>query len=1002
MRTYLVNGILLLAFILVQGSLISVRAGVSSEHTILFERNDIRTDKRGEYDVIYLGNCDISRDEGKPQLPVYYFSIEIPLNQIIEGVEVVLTTSENLPNNFYVFPAQPSSILMKEGEQITFTPPDEVVYNSSDLFPPRIIEAGKPGFKRGTKLASLKIYPLQYRPADGTMIFHSEIKFRIHYSLLEVSEQGIRSLMDTEDAPQKQYVIITDESLVNAFQPLGDWKRKKGVPDTIVTTLWIYSQYPGTDDQERIRNFIVDAYQNWGTVWVLLGGDTDVIPARVAFAMDCEAGFHDDENELQADLYYAALDGNWDENQNQIYGEVADSVDLYPEVFVGRAPVSTQAQAQVFVDKILTYEKNPDLSYLDQALFFAEILWFDPYTNEGIAKDMIDEQFLLPQFDPVTKLYEANGNESPALVIAAIESGQNIINHAGHGGTAAMGAGAGTLRNADIDSLNHPDKYGVLFSIGCWTTAFDYDCIAEHWVQNPAGGGVAFIGNSRYGWGSPGNPGYGISDLFDRRFYQSIFEDEIYNIGAALAGAKAHFIPVSQGENVYRWHQYQLTLLGDPQMPLWTDVPHNLTVSFPHQIPVGQNNFTVTVTDSSDRSIEGARVCLFKENGVYKFGFTDISGQITFDIAPISPGDMDVTVTAHNFLTFEEAASVFAEGPYVGVSDVQFEDANSDGTLNPGERIEMSLTLKNFGNQTAQEVAVDFSTSCPFITILNWNGDFDDIVPGDSVTVDSAVVFDLSGDCMNGKVGYLDLLVSDAENHNWPHTIGITVATPILGFGNYTIDDGDSLPEPGEEVAMIVILENKGLAYAANTSAILTTLDEYLTVTVDSAGYGNIIPDSSGTSSTAYQLSIAENCPDTHFAFLNLNLFTGNYTFSDTFIFAVGEAGFFDDMESGEGGWTHSGDDDLWGISSNRSHSGSYSWYCGEEADSQYHNDMEASLVSQEIILPPASYLSFWHWYEVTIYGVDGFYVEITDDGGENWTTYDFIGSGGALVNPLL
>ncbi|MBL7074565.1 T9SS type A sorting domain-containing protein, partial [candidate division KSB1 bacterium] len=46
--------------------------------------------------------------------------------------------------------------------------------------------------------------------------------------------------------------------------------------------------------------------------------------------------------------------------------------------------------------------------------------------------------------------------------------------------------------------------------------------------------------------------------------------------------------------------------------------------------------------------------------------------------------------------------------------------------------------------------------------------------------------------------------------------------------------------------------------------------------------------------------------------------------------------------------------------------------------------------------------LSFWHWYEVTIYGVDGFYVEITDDGGENWTTYDFIGSGGALVNPLL
>jgi hypothetical protein len=43
--------------------------------------------------------------------------------------------------------------------------------------------------------------------------------------------------------------------------------------------------------------------------------------------------------------------------------------------------------------------------------------------------------------------------------------------------------------------------------------------------------------------------------------------------------------------------------------------------------------------------------------------------------------------------------------------------------------------------------------------------------------------------------------------------------------------------------------------------------------------------------------------------------------------------------------------------------------------------------------------LSFWLWYDVTIYGVDGIYVEVSN--GTDWETYDFIGSGGAL-NPFL
>ena len=43
-----------------------------------------------------------------------------------------------------------------------------------------------------------------------------------------------------------------------------------------------------------------------------------------------------------------------------------------------------------------------------------------------------------------------------------------------------------------------------------------------------------------------------------------LFTEDIYHIGQTLATSKALFIPFSGQENVYRWHQYEVNLLGDP------------------------------------------------------------------------------------------------------------------------------------------------------------------------------------------------------------------------------------------------------------------------------------------------------------------------------------------------------------------------------------------------------------------------------------------------------
>ena len=137
-----------------------------------------------------------------------------------------------------------------------------------------------------------------------------------------------------------EYLIVTTDALVPAFQRLADWKTASGVPAAVRTLSFIRQQYPvAVDDPERIRLFIRDAYSRWGTRWVLLGGDTELLPPRIAHVQ-----FLDDEF-VPTDLYFSCLDGNWNADGDSTFADAfagsfdpGDDADLLPEVYVGRAP----------------------------------------------------------------------------------------------------------------------------------------------------------------------------------------------------------------------------------------------------------------------------------------------------------------------------------------------------------------------------------------------------------------------------------------------------------------------------------------------------------------------------------------------------------------------------------------------------------------------------------------------------------------------------------------
>jgi autotransporter-associated beta strand protein len=99
-----------------------------------------------------------------------------------------------------------------------------------------------------------------------------------------------------------------------------------------------------------------------------------------------------------------------------------------------------------------------------------------------------------------------------------------------------------------------------------------------------------------------------------------------------------------------------------------------------------------------------------------------------------------------------------------------------------------------------------------------------------------------------------------------------------------------------------------------------------------------------------------------------------------------GETLVADNVENGANGWSHSGPQDQWHISTNRFRSAGHSWYCGTETSRTYTNDMNCSLVSTSMLLGTGAKISFQHYCN-KVEGFDYAYVEISTNNGATYTT---------------
>jgi hypothetical protein len=150
---------------------------------------------------------------------------------------------------------------------------------------------------------------------------------------------------------------------------------------------------------------------------------------------------------------------------------------------------------------------------------------------------------------------------------------------------------------------------------------------------------------------------------YDRYFFRSFFNQNHYKLGDLFSDHKMDAYFSMNQDDLNKYIFSELTLLGDPELPLWMDNPSSFIVDHPTDIIAESSTFTVHVEKSDGTDIEDAYVCLWKVDDIYLTNYTDSSGNITFNISPSSEGNMYVTVTKQNYIPYEGNVNVTYNQP---------------------------------------------------------------------------------------------------------------------------------------------------------------------------------------------------------------------------------------------------------------------------------------------------------------------------------------------------
>ena len=942
--------------------------------------------ERDGYQQIGLQGCLPYGTVGEPTLPWQSVSLILPQGQEAVSINMEFADFVELEGSFNLYPYQQPRPISSEKE-IPFAK-KESLYRSETAYPATGHGRVNTQYLNGVAVAISGFTPLRYVPVTGKVSYAQTVTVTIETSMSrddhsrklwltpenEASLQRLAqnaNLLNTyskrgRDIGGYDMLVITKAEWIEHFGEYLNLYNDKGIRTRIVALEDIYASMEGCDEQEQIRNYIIQEYENNGIQMVSLGGDVSIVPYRSLYCW-AQEGY---EDQLPSDMYYACLDGTLNDDNDDRWGEV-DEDDLLPEIGIGRLPFNNETQFNNIMNKTLSYLQTPVLGEFTFPILGAEHLG-DGYFGSDDLERLIGENndfdyttYCYPE-DYTFKRYYASPTKtwSGGEFKRVIGTGGQYVHHVGHANSDFVAGWEGSSVNNSFFSANDgvTHNYMLFHSHGCICGNFPIGCILEKMVTVP-NGFVVTTGNSRYGWYVPW--GDGMAAHIHREFVDAYCHDHIATVGMALREAKiasAPWVeipyidengePTGEENGCLRWNLYCLNVLGDAAIYPWFEEPFTPNVVFEQGLKTGTAATTVHVSHF-DAPLDNFRVSLFDGETLLGLGITDENGdaELTFSPALDVIGEMRLVVTGQSAWpqSFDvmgfDSNDAYIYGDIIGLDGIP--EFNTNRYVN--------IDLHNVGDQAAFDVEAQISTDCEYVSVYPSNLIVANLAANSTMNFEQGAYINIADNVPDQTILTLNLTTTTGDV---AHTTSrqFLLLAPNLQFGDLEIieiqGDQNGYFDPGEQVIMRIHGKNIGHATAPSTYVTVYCDDARLSFADNTVQVGNV--DSDGDFTADFIITSDPDIVNGTIFNLDMTLNTGSYATQMDYSTSIGlvretfESADFSYME-----WFHEGDLP-WTVTDEEAHTGTYSARSGAIGD----NEVTRLIIYADILNDGE--ISFW------------------------------------------
>ncbi len=776
--------------------------------------------------VTMLEGVPFRPDEGSPAVPQITRLYIIPNTGSVEAV--VRDLEYDLMENYSPFPYyDPDSREVKASES----------FRRNAWYPENVVEISDPMIFRDYRVVAITLFPVQVNPVTRQARHYNSIDV----DLVANNSPGTNELLNPR-APSARYIPIYQE-LISNFDDAA---------------LFETEQLPGSYMIIAKENATVDRWVDSLASWRRLCGYDVIADVRnnwTASQMRTEIRNRWLNSPVDAPLEYVCLMGDdqgtfavpTHSTEYDHYFALANDGDEIEDFGVGRLPIYMTSQFPLLHNKLMAYERTPDLSdssWFRRTFFAAGV--GNGVTSNSLFAQWADQQLRMNTSLDSNLIFRYINSPIPEdTFITALNDGVSLV----------------VWRSSYIDQIPSPllewisgPRQPIGVFISCMTDGF-----AEQFVlagtANSLRGGVCAVGQA----GTTSVTSMNLT--FTGGFVYSMANLHVQHVGHVTSAAKTWLIATfgaSDGAAVH--HMRTINLLGDPALSIWTEVPATFTVTHPNTIPVGTRSISVQVVDSVTQTpVNDAVVVLWKGNfdnpDVYTRSLTDDSGRVTVPVSVDSHGTMRLAVTKHNHKPYLIEIPCDSVSQQLSLDSLRIDDdnlagtsGNNNGILNPGEAVDLIFYSSNTGLagiSTSTEAWL--STPNPRATVIDSISSVPPIAAGGTAQGNSPFRVSLASDLQNGesilfKTTY-GLSTGDVESSRELSCEAPDITTASLSLLR--------LSGPGASDQLSVMIQNHAPVALVDVTGELFSTSPFARVTQPQASYSD-----NGTQNVPFSIEV--------------------------------------------------------------------------------------------------------------------------------------------------